>query len=103
MPAARLLNQINKIRGTELEIYPSSFVTRTQLLLKTAFCLRKERVNPTGFGITIAAMFVLMYRFREHSLSTVTNRFEMRCQLKQLLLSYYKIWHCYILLEFLIT
>ena len=39
-------------------------------------------------------MFVLIYWFREFHLSAVINRFELRCQLKPLLLLYYKIWPC---------
>ena len=51
----------------------------------------KRRVCPTGFGATFVTVFVLICRLRESPLSAVTNRFELKCQLKQLLLLYYKI------------
>ena len=90
MPSARLLKQINKICETELWIHPLSFVISTQLLLKSTFRLHKVRVGhgvcPTGFGATFAAVFVLIYRLREFSLSAVTNCFE--------LVSIIKICHC---------
>ena len=37
MPYARLLNQINKVRETELQIYTISFVVSAQPLLNTTF------------------------------------------------------------------
>ena len=60
----------------------------TTIGLKTIFRLHKARVCPTGFGATFAAIFVLIYRLRQFPLSAVNNRLELRCQLKQLLLSY---------------
>ena len=51
------------------------------------------KVFPTCFGATFAAVFVLIYWLREFPLSAV-NRFELRCQLKKLLLLYYKIDPC---------
>ena len=48
--------------------------------------MHEVRVCPVGVGATSAAVFVLNYRLRQFPLSTVTNRFELRCQLKQLLL-----------------
>ena len=55
----------------------------------------KARVCPTGFGTTFAALIVLIYCLRELSLSAVTDHFELRCPLKQLLLSNYKVCPCY--------
>ena len=46
---------------------------------------------PYWFRVTSTAVFVLIYRFRALPMSAVTNRFEMRRQLKQLLRFYYKI------------
>ena len=40
------------------------------------------------------AVFVLTYWSTEFPLSAVTNRFELRCQLKQLMLLYYRICPC---------
>ena len=40
---------------------------------------------------TFAAVFVLIYRLREFSLSSVVNRLQLRFKLKKLLLLYYKI------------
>ena len=52
-PSARFLNQINKIREIELQIYPSSFVISTYLLLKTFFHPHQTRVRPAGFRATL--------------------------------------------------
>ena len=49
----------------------------------------KARVCPTSFGTTFAAILALIYCLREFPLSSIANRFEFRCQLKQLLLLYY--------------
>ena len=43
------------------------------------------RVCPTGFGATIAVVFVLIHWLGEFPLSVVVNRFELRCQLEELL------------------
>ena len=62
--------------------------------LKTTFCLLNLRIRPTGFEATFATVFVLIYWLREFPLSAVTNRFELRCQLKQLLLLSCKTFLC---------
>ena len=90
IPSARLLNLINKIHEAEIEIYPFSFVLSISIPLKTTFRLHKARVRPTGSGTTFAVVFALINWLREFPLSAVTNCFEMRCQLKQLLLLYYE-------------
>ena len=41
-------------------------------------------------------MFVLIYWLKEFPLSAAANHFELRCQLKQLLLFYYKICPFYL-------
>ena len=41
-------------------------------------------------------MFVLNYWLREFLLSAFVNRFELRCETKQLMLLYYKMCPCYI-------
>ena len=48
--------------------------------LKTTFCLNKARACPTDFRATFAAVFDLIYWFREFPLSAVANRCELRCQ-----------------------
>ena len=52
------------------------------------FCLHKARVCPTGFRATVKAMFVLICLLREFPLSAIANCFELKCQLKQILLLY---------------
>ena len=52
------------------------------------------RVCPTGFGANFAVVFVSIYWLREFLFSAVTGRFDFRCQLKELLLLYYKICPC---------
>ena len=42
-----------------------------------------------------AAMFVLNYQLREFLLSAFANRFGWRCELKQMMLLYYKVCPCY--------
>ena len=49
---------------------------------------------PYWSGAAFAAMFVLNYWLKEFPLSAFSNRFELRCQLKQLLLLYYEICPC---------
>ena len=61
------------------------------LLLNTTFRLHKVRVRTTGFGATFAAVVVFVYQLREFSFSAVANHFELRCQLKQLLLMHCKV------------
>ena len=64
--------------------------------LKTTFRLHKARACPAGFRATSAAVFVLIYWLREFHLSAFANRFELRCEPKQLMLLYYKICPCYV-------
>ena len=45
--------------------------------------------------INFAALLVLNYCLREFLLSAFANRFELRCESKQLMLLYYKISPCY--------
>ena len=49
---------------------------------------------PFWFQGNFAALFILIYCLREFLLSAFVNRFEMRCQPKQLMLLYYKICPC---------
>ena len=44
--------------------------------------MHKARVCPTGVGATFAACFDMNYWLREFPLSTIANRFELRCQSK---------------------
>ena len=67
MPSARFLNQTNKIRETELKIYPSSFVISAYLLLKTFLRLHQTIVRRTGFRATL--------RLRLFSISAWENLF----------------------------
>ena len=89
VPSAPFLNQINKIRETELLIYPSSFVISTYLLLKTSLRPHQTRVCLTGFRATF-----FNFCLREFLLSAFANRFELRCEPKRLMLLYYKICPC---------
>ena len=50
--------------------------------------------SPYWFQGNFAAMFVLNYWLREFPLSVFTNRFELSCEPKQLMLLYYKIFPC---------
>ena len=75
---------------------PSFFRYKHIALLKTTFRLDKVRVFATGFEATFTALFVFIYWLREIPLSAVTNLSELRYQLKQLLLLYYKIWPCFL-------
>ena len=52
--------------------------------------MHKARVCPTGLEATLKPVFVSIYQLREFLFSAVTNRFELMCQLKQLMLLYYK-------------
>ena len=49
---------------------------------------------PYWFQGNFAAVFVLNYWLREFLLSAFANRFELRCEPKQLMLLYYKICPC---------
>ena len=51
----------------------------------------RSRVYPNAFRATFSAVFGFIYRLRGFDLSAVTNDFELRCRLKQLLLLYNKI------------
>ena len=53
MLSTRFLNQINKIRETELQIYPSSFAISTYLLLKTTLRPHQMTVCRAGFRATL--------------------------------------------------
>ena len=70
--------------------------TKRLSLDKAKVCRRDNLslVCRTGFGAAFAAVFVLIYWFREFPLSAVADRFELRCQLKQLLLLFRKIFPC---------
>ena len=59
-------------------------------LKKTSLRRHQVRILPHyWFQGNFAATFVLNYRLRELPLSAVTNRFELRCEPKQLMLLYY--------------
>ena len=103
MPSARLLNEVNKIRKSELQIYRPSFVVSIELLLQTTFRLHKARVCPNGFGVTFAAMFVQIYGLKEFPLSAVTNCFQLRCESKQLMLLHHKFFPCCSQFRYFIT
>ena len=71
---------------------PSFFRYKCVISLKRHLLLA-QGVFPTGFGATFAAVFILIYWFREFPSFVVANRFELKCQ--QLLLLYYKICPCF--------
>ena len=63
MPLAHLLNQMKKIRETEREIYPSSFVISTQLLKNHLPLVRGESLADwfrDNFCGLVAALFDLL-------------------------------------------
>ena len=49
---------------------------------------------PKWFQGNFASSFVLNFCLREYLLSAFTNRFELRCEPKRLMLLYYKICPC---------
>ena len=49
---------------------------------KNLLSLAQGESLPYWFEATIAALFVLVYLFREFLLSAINNRFELRCQSK---------------------
>ena len=59
--------------------------TATFSLVKISLLAQSESL-PYWFGEMFMVVFVLIYRLREFPLSAVTNRFELSCQLRQLLL-----------------
>ena len=65
-------------------------------LTKTPFSHTKREL-PYWFQGNFVAMFVLNYWLREFHLSAFANRFELRCEPKQLKLSYCKICPCYMM------
>ena len=90
----QLLNQMNKIRQTERQIYPPSFVISTQHLLKTSHRPHTKR----EFAVLVSGQFsgyiFLNYWLREIPLSAFADRFELRSEPKQLMLLFYKICLC---------
>ena len=56
--------------------------------------LAPSESSPYWFQGNFAVMFVLNYWLREFPLSVFANRFEFRCEPKQLNLLYYKICPC---------
>ena len=85
----------NKQNPRDGTINLPSFFQYKHITLETIFRLYTARVCPTGFEATSAVMFALIHLLREFPLSVIANRFEFKCQLKQLLLLYYKIFSCY--------
>ena len=61
---------------------------------KTSFWNAQQANYLPGSQINFAALFVLNYWLREFPLSAIENRFESRCQQKQLMLLSYKICPC---------
>ena len=90
----QLLNQNNKIRETELQIYPSSLVPWHITFLKNLPSPTPNESLPYWFQGNFAASSVLNFCFREFLLSAFANRFELRCEPKRLMLLYYKIYPC---------
>ena len=61
---------------------------------KTSLRPHQVRVCCTGFRATLRLCLCLNCWLREFPLSVFANRFELRCELKQLMLLYYKICPC---------
>ena len=84
----------NKVRTLDL---PFSFRLKHMTSLKdlpSLPLLPPSESLPHWFQDNFAAMFVLNYWLRDFPLYAVTNRFELRCEPKQLMLLYYKICLC---------
>ena len=75
---------------TKHYIIPFFFRLKHIISLKNLPSPQQVRVCTTGFGATFAAVF-LNYWLREFLLSAFANRFELRCEPKQLMLLSYKI------------
>ena len=82
---------------------PIFFRYKPRTSLKNHRLAAQSESLPYSFRATFAAEFVLIYRLRESPLSAIPNRLELRCQVKQLLLLYYKICLCYLQYLVLIT
>ena len=80
-------------RDSTLDL-PFFFCYKLLTSLKVSLRPHQTRVFRTGFRATYAVVFVLIYWLREFLLSAFTNRFELRCEPKQLMLLYYKICPC---------
>ena len=94
MPSARFLNQTNKIRETEHQFYPFFFRYRHVPSLKNVPSPAPNKSSLYWFQSNFTASFVLNFCLREFLLSEIANRFELRCEPKQLMLLYYKICPC---------
>ena len=74
MPSARVLNEINKIRESELQMYPSSFVISTSHLLKSTCCSYKARIALRVWA-NFCGRVCFDFSSERISLSGVSNRF----------------------------
>ena len=89
----QLLNQIDKIRETELlSIF---FRYKHTPSLKNLPSPAPNESSPCWFQGNFAASVVFNFCLREFLLSAFANRFELRCEPKQLMLLYYKICPCW--------
>ena len=90
----QLLNQINKIRETRTLDLPFFFCYKHPASLRNLPSAAPSESQPYWFQGNFAAVFVLNYWLREFLLSAFANRFELRCEPKQLIVLYYKICPC---------
>ena len=77
-------------RGRTLDL-PFFFCYKHLTSLKNLPSVTPSESFPYWFQGNFAAQFVLIYCLREFLLSAFVNRFELRCESKQLMLLYYKI------------
>ena len=82
IPSARFINEINKIRGTELWTYPSFRYKHIPSLKNLPSTALNESL-PYWFQGNFAASFVLNFCLRELLLFPNANLFELRCEPKQ--------------------
>ena len=94
MLSARLLNHVNKIRQRELQDLPLLSRNKHIASIKNQPSLAPSEGLPYWFQGNFAAMFVLNCWLRGFPLFAVANRFELKCETKQLMLFYYKICPC---------
>ena len=96
MPSARLLKSRKQNPCDRTLDLPCFFCLKHITSLKTSLRPYQVRVCTSGFGTTFVTVFVLNCWLREFLLSAFANRFELRCEPKQLMLPYYKICPCWL-------
>ena len=89
--APRSIKQNPRDRTLDL---PFFFCYKHLTSLKNLSSAAPSESFPYWFQSNFVMLFVLVYCLREFLLSAFANRFELRCEPKQLMLLYYKICPC---------